>query len=311
MTTTLELVQYYPSLLILQYIGKPNASAMIQSLVTPVVMPQTSLQEVTFALAPTSGAFVLSYNDISSASINWNDSSATIQTKLRAISGLSSITVTGEISSLTLVVTFTGVTPPALSLVLVSSTLVSSATPVVPVITETDLTLPLQVQAGFNLIGDDIAVGNQLDVIGDYVGVSRSGPGFSGQITLNDADFLSLIRMAIIKNYSGSSLSEIQAFLFQFFPDQILVYDYQNMQMSYLISTSVGSQDLVQLFVTEGLIPSPMGVQVATIIYAPVINQFFGFRTYTQAAYNSSNINTYADYQGNGPWLSYSDAIVT
>ncbi len=115
--------------------------------------------------------------------------------------------------------------------------------------------------------------------------------------------------MAIVQNSAGSSLSDIQALLYEFFPGQILVFDYQNMQMSYLVSTAIGSQDLLQLFVTEGILPRPMAVQVALIIYAPVITTFFGFRTYAAEAFNSTPFNSYADYQTDWPWLSYAYAI--
>lgn len=305
MTTTLDLVSYYKGLLILQYIGKPKAYATIGAQVTPVIMPQTSVQTITFSSAPSSGSFTLSYNGISTSSLSWNSSTGAIQTALQAIPGLSSIVVTGSIASLILTITFIGVVPPALLLVLVTSTL-----DVTPAIAETDVTLPFSVQDGFDLMGSNIAVGAQLDVIGKYVGVTRQGYGFNSNITLNDADFLSLIRMAIATNSAGSSLSDIQAIIHQFFPDEMLVFDYKNMRMSYLISESVGSQDLVQMFITQNLLPRPMAVQVPLVIYAPIITTFFGFRTYELPAFNASPFNTYDDYHTDYPWLSYSDAIL-
>lgn len=167
--------------------------------------------------------------------------------------------------------------------------------------------LPIQVQNAFNLLGDDTAVGVQLDVLGKYAGVVRAGYTFTGPIILDDPDFLTLIKIAIARNSAGSSLSEIQNFIQLFFPGQILVFDYQNMQMSYLIDSSVGSVGLIQLFILQGMLPKPMGVQIAAVIYAPVINMFFGFRTYLLPAFNSTPFNTYADYQLDWPWLSYSN----
>ena len=214
--TNQELINYYADLLILQYKGKPKAYAMIQTLVTPVIMDQ----------------------------------------------------------------------------------------------------LPTQVENAFNVLGSQIAQGVQLDVIGKYAGASRSGVGFNGSpITLSDSDFLTLIQFAIIKNNSGSSLATIESLLFQYFPDEVLVFDYQNMQMSYLINSSIGSQNLVQLLVTEGLLPKPMGVALASVIYAPIITAFFGMTDYilytltglTEA--NSSPFNTYESYQLDWPWLDYDDSI--
>lgn len=59
-------------------------------------------QNLTLSGVAASGAFVLSYNGNASASINWNDSVATIQTQVRSISGLASVVVTGSIASQTL-----------------------------------------------------------------------------------------------------------------------------------------------------------------------------------------------------------------
>lgn len=309
MTTSRELVAYYANLLIQQYVTKEKAFATIENWASRAVMPQTSVQTLTWSSAPASGTFTLGYGDEVTTSLNWNSSAANIQTALRALTGLDDVTVDGEISSLVVTVTFTGVPPPAELLTLASSTL-----NVEPEIAETDLTLPLAVQAGFNLIGGTTlgatAVGAQLDTLGKYAGVTRSGRGFTSQIVLDDSDFLSFILMAIIRNSSGSSLATIQAFLQQFFPDQVFVFDYQNMHMSYMISTEVGSYELVQLFVTEGLLPVPMAVAAGLTIYAPVIDSFFGFRTYEFPAFNSAPFNTYADFNTDYLWLSYQNAVI-
>ncbi len=307
-STTIELVAYYASLLILQYVGKDRAAATISALATPVLMPQTTVETITFDTAPTAGNFTISY-DGNAVVIAWNALAATIQTALRLISGLEDITVTGAIADQLLTITFVGVEPPALLLELDATTLTASGGPVTPVITETDETIPLAVQNGFNLTGSNIATGVQLDVLGEYVGVVRSGLSFSGNVTLDDADFLSLIRMAIIKNSAGSSLAFIQDLLFQFFPGEIFVFDFQDMRMTYLISTDVGSSDLIGMFVAQGLLPLPMAVGVL-IVYAPDIGALFGFRTYAAAAINASPFNDYDDYQTDWPWLSYANAII-
>lgn len=309
--TTQELINYYANLLIIQYRQKPKAYAMIQALVTPVVMPQASTQEINFSLIAVSGVFVLSYDGVSSANINWNDSASTIESTLQAITGLSMITVTGDIATQSLVVTFTGVTPPALPLVLVSSSLVDSGGDDVEItIAETDVTMPVAVQNAYNLSGT-LAIGAQLDVIGKYAGVSRNGSGFQGQpISLDDADFLQLIRFATILNSAGSSLSVIQDLLNTFFADNIFVFDYQNMHMDYMIDSSVGTVDFAQMIVVQNLLPRPMGVLLGSVIYAPDISHFFGFRTYYWGTYKNSPFNSYIDYESGRPWLSYSDALV-
>lgn len=166
--------------------------------------------------------------------------------------------------------------------------------------------LPTQVMNAYNLTGDTPAQGVQLDVLGKYAGVVRT----SGGITLDDANFLSLIRMAIARNNSGSSLGDIQNILNTFFPHQVLAFDYQNMHMSYLISSSIGNQDLIKLFISEGLLPKPMGVGLSVVIYVPVIANFFGFSTY-EVPMNpfATPYNDYNDYQNDWPWMNYNDAF--
>lgn len=306
---TQDLVAYYANLLIMQYIGKPNAYATVQSSVTPILMPQTSVQTIALSVTPTSGSFIVSYGGNNSAAINWNDSIGTISTKITAISGLSTSVITGSITSLLITVTFVGIVPPAGPLSISSNSLLASATTVSLTVSETDMTLPNAVLNGYNFtIGSTIASGVQLDIIGKYAGVTRSGFGFSSNIVLSDADFISLIRMAIFKNSAGSSLYTIQQFLFDFFPGQILVFDYQDMTMSYLISSGVGSSNLIQLFITEGLLPKPMAVLIRIIAYAPTIN-FFQFRTYENPAVNGEPFNNYASYQTDWPWFTYADVI--
>lgn len=307
--TTQDLVAYYVNLLILQYHSKPKAQATIAATVAPIIMPETTVELITFSAVPTSGAFTLVYDTQTTASLNWNATAGNVQSALQALTGLGSVTVAGNTTS-GFTVTFTNVIPPAEVLGVGTNTLLASAAQVFLTILPTDQTLPLDVQAGFNLIAPGTAVGVQLDVLGKYAGVTRTGQGFSGQITLNDTDFLSLVRIAIIKNSSGSSLAEIQQLIFTYFANQILVFDYQNMQMSFLVSTSIGSTDLLQLFITEGLLPKPMAVQVGVIIYSPVIDQFFGFRTYNAPAVHANPFNDYASYQTDWPWLTYADGFI-
>lgn len=301
-----EIVESYQGLLIMQYLNLPKASATIGFLAGQAIISQTNVQQIDFSGVCTSGAFVLSYNGNSTATINWNDSAATIQTKLQAIPGLSAVTVAGSIANQVLTVTFTNVIAPAFMLDVASTSLMAGAVVVTVTIVETDITLPLAVQNGFNLIGDQIAQGVQLDVIGQYCGVTRYAQGFTMPITLNDADFYTLIKMAIIKNNAGSSLYTIENLLAQFFPGQISVLDTKQMSLIYVIPQTVGSGDLIQVFVTEGVLPSPMAVAVG-VINPPSANLFV-FRTY-EAAAGGAPFNSYDSYSLTAPWLSYSNKI--
>lgn len=56
-------------------------------------------QRFTLSGIAASGTFKINYNGNETAAINWNDSVGTIQTKLQAVTGLASATVTGSIAS--------------------------------------------------------------------------------------------------------------------------------------------------------------------------------------------------------------------
>lgn len=167
--------------------------------------------------------------------------------------------------------------------------------------------LPVQVQDAFDL---ETAIGMQLDTLGIYVGLTRYGNAINGDpITLDDDDYRNLLKMGIIQNSLYSSLSAIQALLLFFFSGQIRVFDGKNMQLSYFMTQAAGSVDLAEVFITKGLFPKPMGVALAALIYLPVIDGLFGFRTYTHDNTLVSPYNSYTAYQTDYPWLSYADTI--
>lgn len=84
------------------------------TLVSGVGFSIGTVQTVALSGIAASGTFKFSYGAASTAAINWNDNAATIQSAIRAISGLGSITVSGSIASQSLVITMTGVTDPLL-----------------------------------------------------------------------------------------------------------------------------------------------------------------------------------------------------
>ncbi len=163
------------------------------------------------------------------------------------------------------------------------------------------------VQEAFNL---ETAVGVQLDTLGKYAGIARIVNTFTSRVVLGDDDYRLLIKVKILSNNSGSSLYDIQTLLQVYFPGTLLVFDYRNMRMDYMFDSAIGSMDLAEAFVTNGLLPKPMGVQLGALIYAVNINSFFGFRTYQVPAVKVRGFNRYTDYQTDRPWLRYSDAIV-
>ncbi len=307
---TNELINYYPNLLIMQYLGKAKAYATIQTLAAMVVMPQTTVETLVFSSVPTAGTFSLSYDDVVGGPFTSSATAADIQTGLRLIAGLEDITVSGSYAE-GFTITLVGLSRPTELFEVSANTMTDVGLDAVSItVSETDLTLPLAVENGFNLTGDNIAIGAQLDILGKYAGVPRTGPGFTTVITLDDADYLQLIRMAIALNTAGSSLLDIQTFLNQFFPDQIYVFDFKTMVMAYVISSDVGGQDLIQRFVAGGYLPRPMAVLLPYIIYIPSIDNAYGFRTYEYQNPNISGFNSYVDYQLDAPWISYANSII-
>jgi hypothetical protein len=166
--------------------------------------------------------------------------------------------------------------------------------------------LPIAVQNAYDL---NSAVGVQLDVLGKYAGVSREGYIFSGPVVLGDADFRTLIKLAIVQNNGGSSLADIQKLISIYFPGTLLIFDFKDMRIGYFFDSSVGSDTLAQFIVKQGLLPKPMGVQLGTVVYAANINNFFGFRTYELPGFNVAPFNSYSDYKSGCPWLSYQDQV--
>lgn len=166
--------------------------------------------------------------------------------------------------------------------------------------------LPKKVQDAFAL---DSAIGVQLDVLGKYVGVSRYVYDFTGPVTLNDADFFTLINIAIISNNAGSSLGTIKAFLFNYFSTALQIFDHLQMRLDYYFDATQGTQQFAEILIRGGFVPRPMAVALGAFIYSVHVNSFFGFRTYLAPGVNNTPFNTYASYQTDQPWLSYADNL--
>lgn len=164
--------------------------------------------------------------------------------------------------------------------------------------------LPLLIGAAFDI---DSAVGVQLDTIAKYVGITRYSYGL---VSLVDDDFRIAIKIAAIKNSSDSDMFTIQSLIILFFPNnELLVFDYLGMRMSYMIDSSSMSEALANVLVDQGLLMKPMAVGLGTTVYTENIELLFGMRTYFLSASNVSPLQTYISYTDPAPWLSYSMAL--
>lgn len=166
--------------------------------------------------------------------------------------------------------------------------------------------LGVQAQNAFDI---GTAIGAQLDVLGQYVGVSRNTFNFSGAVTLDDDDFRLLIQIKVVLNALTSDLESIQNFLHTYFDGVLQVFDYRNMTMDYVYLALIGSNNVAEVLVQSGLLPKPTGVLLKPTVYQPTLNYFFGFRTAYASAQKNVGFNTVADYQMNTPWLSAKSVI--
>ena len=164
--------------------------------------------------------------------------------------------------------------------------------------------LPIAVQDCFNV---DEARGVQLDTLAKYQGITRYSWGPNGDFELSDEDFRSLIKMAIVKNSSDSSLATIQFLLNKYFPGEIQAFDTRNMKIHYLID--IGTSNLIYAFINGGLLPKPMGVQNVATLYVDDITKVFGFRTYNNEGHSVVPLNNYEDYDEDTQFLQHSDNI--
>lgn len=97
------------------------------TLVTNAGFSTGQTQILTLSGVAASGAFVINYNGNVSSSIAWNDSISTIQTKVRAITGLSTANVTGSIASQTLTFDLTALSSVGALIFVSTNTLQTSA----------------------------------------------------------------------------------------------------------------------------------------------------------------------------------------
>lgn len=99
-----------------------------------VILLTNQVNHFVFSGIPASGTFTVTYATNTSAAINWNDTAAQIQTKVRAVSGLSQVLVTGSMAT-TLNIQMAGIYAPS-ALTATSSLLTSGPVAITITITQ-------------------------------------------------------------------------------------------------------------------------------------------------------------------------------
>jgi hypothetical protein len=115
--------------------------------------------------------------------------------------------------------------------------------------------------AAFDL---DIAVGPQLDVLGQLIGQSRTvgfQPSDSVSPTLTDPTYLLLLRARVAQNSWDGTIDSLQGIWQTLFPGgTIAIEDSQNMTATILLTGAFSS--ILQDLITNGyIVPRPAGVQ--------------------------------------------------
>lgn len=151
--------------------------------------------------------------------------------------------------------------------------------------------ISLDVLNAFDL---ETAVGQQLDILGKYIGLSRQVKIFLPNQTtrLNDDDYRTLLKLKLITNNGRASTGEIKKSLYELFPDTIRVYDNRDMSYTYFVSDTL--QDLMTVIVSEELLPLPMSVEYRLIFVSKDVTKFFGFSNYTGINNNPNGFTRYS-----------------
>lgn len=121
----------------------------------------------------------------------------------------------------------------------------------------------------------DLAVGEQLDIIGKIVGLPRSRPEFN-----DDTEYRFFLRVKIARNTASAFLvsdtrTSLQDVIQFAFDGLAYVIDNKNMSMTLYLDPAF-SLTRFRLIVDLDLLPRPQGVQYVTVV-AEVIDLPFGF----------------------------------
>ena len=152
----------------------------------------------------------------------------------------------------------------------------------------------------------DTAEGNQLDVLGKYIGLSRNVKekiNSPATVILTDEQYRLLLKLKRVSNISYSSTSQIRRALYEIFPNDIRVFDHRTMRMEYQLSTQFN--DLVSVILAEQLLPFPMGLDFDVVV-VPDLLQLYGYYGYDGLNDNPNGYSSYTD-GFKGKYLSYGD----
>lgn len=163
--------------------------------------------------------------------------------------------------------------------------------------------LIMEVINGFDI---ETAVGKQLDILGEYVGVDRYYLVDNQVELLNDEDYRILIKLKAISNTSDLSHKSLEESLYNFFGNSVRMDSVGNMEMTYFVPKN--KTPIIQAAIQKEVLPRPMGVRCSYIVEYD--KRFFGFCTYqNQTAVYKTGFRTYNNPNKVGEVLTYSKRI--
>ena len=161
----------------------------------------------------------------------------------------------------------------------------------------------LDVINGFDI---ETAVGKQLDVLGEYVGVDRYYLVDNQAELLSDEDYRILIKLKAISNTSDLSHKSLEEALYDFFGNTVRMDSSGGMEMTYFVPRN--KTPIIQAAIQKEVLPRPMGVRCSYIIEYD--KKFFGFCTYDNLfAVYKTGFRTYNNPTKVGEVLTYSKRV--
>lgn len=160
-----------------------------------------------------------------------------------------------------------------------------------------------EVTNGFDI---ETAVGKQLDILGEYIGVDRYYTEDDEIKVLDDEDYRIILKLKAISNTSNLSHKSLDESLYDFFKNSIRMDSVGNMEMTYFVPKN--KTPIILAAIQKEVLPRPMGVRCSYIIEYD--KKFFGFCTYeNQSSVYKTGFRTYNDPDKQGEMLTYDKRI--
>ena len=164
-------------------------------------------------------------------------------------------------------------------------------------------TLIQEVANGFDL---NTAVGKQLDILGEYVGLSRDYIKDGNVALLGDYDYRTLLKLKALCNSSDFSHKSIDDAMYELFGTSVRMDSTGMMDIKYFVN--VEGSELISAAIQKGVLPKPMGVRLDYIEQYGV--DYFGFCDYDNLdTVYKTGFGDYNEPSKEGEMLTYEKRI--